>query len=279
MKKIITAAAVLFTVLALSTCKTLQSVMQEPLISLHSVELASVNINGAQLLCKVQVENPNAFEIPFPETDWELFINANSFLSGVVKNNRHIGARQKTLVDVPVNLDYLGVFNSFRSLKGSQKAGYKIALGVKFPVSVFGEDKVWNFEHEGEFPLPQLPKLSAPSIRIESRDSTKVEILVTVNVENPNVFELPSFKIEYDYRLNRNSFIKGETGSAAIAAGAVTPVVFRLSVHYSDLFRSFASLIGSREVSGSISLFGDFGIPVFSGETFNLSTSGTLPLR
>jgi len=271
-------AVVLLTALSFTTCQSLMAALQEPLISLHSVEIANVNINGVQLLCKVQVENPNAFDIPFPETAWELFINTNSFVSGVVKNNQRIKGRQKTLVDVPVNLEYLGIFNSFKSLKGSQKTDYKVALGVKFPIPVIG-DKVWNFEHSGELPLPQLPKISAPSMKIDSRDSSKVELLVTVNVTNPNVFPLPSLSIKYDYQLNRNSFIKGETVSEALAANAVTPVTFKLSVSYTDLFRSFASLLTSREVASSISLTGDFGIPAFSGETFNLNTTGTLPLR
>jgi len=279
MKKFIVMTAVaLFTVLPFTNCQSLKAVLKEPRVSLHSVDLTNVTINGVHLLCKVQVENPNSFEIPFPETDWKLFINANSFVNGVVKNNQRIQARQKTMVDVPVNLEYLGIFNTFRSLKGNKKADYKIALGVKFAIPVIG-DKVWNFERAGELPLPQLPRLSAPSMKIDSRDTTKAEILVSVNVENPNVFDLPPLTIKYDYQLNRNSFLKGETKSATLAAGVVTPVVFRLSVRYADLFKSFVSLVSSREVSSSIFLTGDFGIPAFSGETFSLSNSISLPLR
>jgi len=265
-------------IFSLSTCQSLSSALKEPIVSLRSVDITNLTFTGARLLCKVQVENPNAFDIPFPETGWELFINANSFVNGVVKNNQRISARQKVSIDVPVALDYLGIFNSFRSLKGSQKAGYKVALALKFALPVLGE-KVWNLEREGELPLPQLPKLSSPSMRIESRDNTKADILVSVNVENPNVFELPPLTIKYDYQLNRNSFVKGETVSGTLAASAVTPVGFRLSVNYADLFKAFASLLTSREVSSAISLTGDFGIPAFGGETFNLNASGSLPLR
>jgi len=276
--KVVMTAVVFFAVFSLSTCQTLSSVVKEPVVSISSVDITGLNFTGAQLLCKVQVENPNAFEIPFPETGWELFINNNSFVTGVIKNDQRIRARQKVLVDVPVNLEYRGIFNTFRSLKGSQKAAYKIALAFKFAIPVLG-DKVLNVEREGELPLPQLPKLSAPSMRIESRDSTRANILVTVNVENPNVFDLPPIGIKYDYQVNRNSFIKGETESGNLAASAVTPLSVRLSVVYADLFRIFVSLLTSREVSSSISLTVDSGIPAFGGETFNLNISGSLPLR
>jgi len=276
--KVVMTAVVFLAVFSLPNCKSLSPVVKEPVVSISSVDITGLNFTGAQLLCKVQVENPNTFEIPFPETDWEFFINNNSFVSGVIKNDQRIRARQKVLVDVPVTLEYRGIFNTFRSLKGSQKAAYKIALALKFATPVLG-DKVWNIEREGELPLPQLPKLSAPSMRIESRDNTRANILVTINVENPNIFDLPPIGIKYDYQVNRNSFIKGETESGTLTASAVTPLSVRLSVVYADLFRIFVSLLTSREVSSSISLTIDSGIPAFGGETFNLNISGSLPLR
>jgi len=271
-------AVAFYSIVSFTTCETLMSIVQLPQVSLHSVELGSISVNGASLICKLQVENPNPVTIPFPETSWELFINNNSFTSGVVRNNESLRARQTTIVDVQVNLDYLGVFNSFVSLKGSQKVGYKVALGVKFTLPVLG-DKAWDFAHEGELPLPQLPKLSAPTMSIGSRDLTRAEVLVTMNIENPNVFPLPPITIKYDYKLNSNSFLSGDTKSETIPPNSTAPVVFRLGVNYADVLRIIGSLLTSSSVSSSISLSGDFGIPAFGGETFNLSASGTLPLR
>jgi len=271
-------AAALYTIVSFTNCESLMSIVQLPQISLHSVELGSISVNGASLVFKLQVENPNPITIPFPETSWELFINNNSFTSGVVRNNGNLKARETTLVDVQVNLDYLGVFNSFASLKGSQKVDYKVALGVKFTLPVLG-DKTWDFAHNGEIPLPQLPKLSAPTLSIGSRDLTRAEVVVTMNIENPNAFPLPPITIKYDYKLNSTSFLSGDTKSETIAPNSISPVVFRLGVNYADVLRIIGSLFTSSSVSSSISLTGDFGIPAFGSEAFNLSASGTLPLR
>jgi len=279
MKKLILIIAVLCVILTFTTCETLMAAFQEPSVTLQSVDLAGITVNGANLLCKVAVQNTNPFEIPFPKTDWQVFINSNSFVNGSLSTGSRLKARNTSIIEVPVSLNYLDVIKTFQSLKGSKSAGYKIALAVGFVFPVLGE-KVFNFNFEGELPLPQLPRFSSPSVTLSSRDTTKAELVVSINIENPNVFELPSPKINYDYSLNRNSFIKGVAESESpLAPSAVTPLTFRLVVTYADLFRSFASLLTAREVTSLLSLTCDLGIPFFSGETLKLEIPGTLPLR
>jgi len=278
MKKLLITAAALFAIITLTTCQTLMAAFQEPSVSLHSVELGNISIDGAQIICKVQVENPNSFGIAFPETDWEFFINANSFLRGTIKNDQQIRSRDTSIVDVPLSINYLDLINTFTSLRGSRETAFKVALGVKFNLPIVGS-KTWNFEHEGSLPMPQLPKFSAPTMSIASRDLTRAEIQVAINVENPNVFPIPAPKISYDYQVNRNSFIRGDAGGEGnLAANTTTPVVFRLIVTYADLLRSFASLITAREVASLLVMTCDFGIPLL-GEPSRFEVSGTLPLR
>jgi len=243
------------------------------------MDLTGISFNGARFLCKVQVQNPNAFSIPFPETDWEFFINTNSFIKGTVKNDRQIGARGTTIVDIPISIDYLEVLNVFRSLWGSNQVGFKTALDVKIPIPVLGT-KVWRLEHNGSLPIPQIPQVAAPSMRIDNINITGAEILVTLNIVNPNAFELPSPKITYNYMVNRNSFIRGTIeNERPLAPSSTTPINFRLLVNYSDLFRTFASLATAREAASLLTLSCDFGVPIFSGHNVNLELAGTLPLR
>jgi len=272
------AAAALIAFLSLTTCQSLMSAFQEPVLSLQSAEIVNINLDSVRVLCKVQVDNPNGFDIPFPETDWEFFINTNSFINGTVKNNHRIKARNKTTVDVPVDLKYLDILNSFKSLKGSKEADYKVALGLKFPLPII-RDKVWKFEHSGTLPMPQLPRIRTPSMRMENANTTRAEIIVTINVENPNPFELPMPRIEYDYQLNKNSFIKGNLeNEGVLAANKTTPVTFKLVVTYADLFRSFTSLLNSFQVNSLLVITCDFGLPSLGSEPQRFEVSGTLPV-
>jgi len=275
---VLAAVSVLIIFLSLTSCKSLMSSFQEPVLSFQSVEIANVNLNSVKMLCKIQIENPNGFDLPFPETDWEFYINAGSFSRGNLKNNHKIKARNSAVVEVPVELKYSEVFTSFKSLVGRKEADYKVVLGLKFPYPLI-RDKVWTLEREGTVPLPQLPRIRTPSMRMENANTTRAEINVTVNVENPNPFELPMPKIEYDYQLNKNSFIKGNLeNEGTLAANKVTPVTFKLIVNYADLFRNFSSLLNAFQTNSLLIITCDYGLPALSSEPQRFEVSGTLPV-
>ena len=59
--------AALVPVLTLAVCESLRSALKEPALSLDSVEMTGIDFDGVDLLCKINVDNPNAFDIPFPE--------------------------------------------------------------------------------------------------------------------------------------------------------------------------------------------------------------------
>ena len=272
-------AIIPFFLLSLTNCQTLMEGIKYPSVSFHSADIADININGTQLLCKFQVANPNAFEIPFPETGWEFFINNNSFTSAIIRRNERITAGSNVLVDVLVDLNYLDVFNTITSVIGNDTFAYKIALDVKFVLPLLGE-RVFNLAHDGEIPVPQLPQLTAPTVRIENRNLLGADVVFSVNVRNPNAFNLPSPKITYDYQLNNASFIRGSSDDTGpLAAQSNTPITLRLGVSYADLLRTFANLITASQVSSQFIFNCDFGIPAFMGEVVRLEVPSMLPLR
>ncbi|MDR2965360.1 MAG: LEA type 2 family protein [Treponema sp.] len=279
-KPIFFAILSLCALLGLATCQTLMSAVDEPVVSFHSAEVTGITFNGVQLLCKVQIENPNAFDIPFPEIGWQLFLNSNSLINGTIKNNQRLKAKNATIVEVPVRVDYLEVFNAAASLKGQNTANYKAALAVKFPIPVI-RDKVWNLEYEGNLPLPQMPRLSAPSLRFEKADLSSTTIVFTVNVQNPNPFELPAPKINFDFQVNRTSVVNSSTSSdSALTPNSTTPVSMRFTVRQADIVRVLASnLLTASSIACNLNTSFDFGIPAFGSDAVNLQVPGTLPLR
>jgi LEA14-like dessication related protein len=261
-----------------SSCKTLEAMFREPVVSLHSVDLTGINLTGVNLLCKVNVENPNPIDIPFPEIDWELFINTNSFLSGMVENKEAIKSRGTTVVNVPVSLTYAGLLNTLKSFKDRKDADYQINLGLRFLLPVVGE-RVWNFEHQGTIPLVQMIALRNPSFKIEGLDFTGVSILCSADVDNPNPFPIPFPDMDYNYAIRSNNFITSTVEHPGpLAAQALTPVNIRLRVVYSDLYRSIVSLGAAGEAASLLSLSSLISLPGFENERFALDIPGNLPL-
>ena len=278
MKKTFMVLFVLVTIVVQTTCAHLSKIFREPVVTLDSVKFTTITLNGAELLCKIKVRNTNPIDIPFPRIDWKLFINTNEFIKGSIVKNNALKANRSTFVDVPVSLNYVEAFNSIKSLVGTKEAGYRIELATKFTLPIFG-DRVWNFTHQGVFPVLQLPKLSRPSFKVDKLDFTKAELVFSIDVENPNKFDLPMPKMEYDYKVNNNSFIKSSVVvGSVLAAAAVTPVFIRLSVDYPELFRNFQSLRNLNEVPSILSIKSDFKIPAFPNNPTIADQTVSLPL-
>ena len=273
-------------ILSLSTCQSFNSLVQEPNISFNSVDITGISINGVDLLAHVDVDNPNAFSIPLPKIDWQLFVNTASFLQGSLKKDQTIKSRGKVTLDLPLSVSYDGLYRSFKSLIETKEAAYNIALGITFPIPII-EGKVYRLNFSGILPLPQLPKLSPGSMRISKIDFSGLELAWDINVANPNGFSIPFPGINWDYDLNDVSVVKGSfTGAGEIAAGAAATASISVGVAYADVFRAISSLVNTNEAKSKLSLDTGFPIPIptLDGEAVTnglksvLDIPGTLPI-
>jgi LEA14-like dessication related protein len=270
--------AVIIASLSLTACKSLKSAFKEPVVSLHSVELMDIDFTGLVLLCKVDVENRSPVSIPFPEVDWELFINTNSFVKGIIKPHGSIKARETTTVDVPVHLKYLDVFNTFNSLRGSNKADYKVVLDTKFTLPVIG-DKNWHFEHTGTFPVLHLPKLSFRGLSLKNLSLTRIDLELSWEIENTNSFAMSIKDFSYSLAVNNSQWSSGKAGNARIEAGKKTIVPLDFSISSLSMVRDITEIVTrgtdiSYHCSGNLSLgmamqgLADWHAPFnFSGHT------------
>jgi LEA14-like dessication related protein len=228
---IIGCIAAFLAVLALTNCQSLGSVLKEPVLSLHSVDLAKISFTGAELLCKVNVENPNVIDIPLPEIGWELFIGTNSFAKGAIKSNGSLKSRITTAVDIPVSVGYIELFNSVASLIGSKTVDYKVVLDAKIAIP-FLESKTWHFEREGNFPVLQVPVVSFRSIDVKNMSLTKLDFELSLEIENNNSVAMAINNLSYNLVVNNSQWSNGGVQNAPrLAAGGKTivPISFSIS--------------------------------------------------
>jgi LEA14-like dessication related protein len=272
-------------VAALYACGSLplSSIIKEPLISLNSTELTGIDFTGIDMLCKVNVENPNPVEIPFPKIDWNLFLSSNELVSGNIENGESLKAKKSTVVNVPFHIDYADLYNTVTSIRdaaqnGEKETDYKVALAAKFNLPVLGE-KTLPLEINGKVPLLRMLKFSDISIGIDKIDFSGVSLNCLLNVENPNVFPIPFPKMDWDYSINKNSFIKSSVpNSAPLAADAVSPVTIKLTLAYADIYKNFQSLLNAGEASGALSLTSALGVPAFADEKQSFEGLNKIPL-
>ena len=217
------------------SCQTLKQIVQEPKVSVRSVDPERIGFNGIDMICRLDVENPNGFSIPFPEIEWQLFINSNSFIGGTVKSGGSLAGNGKTSVDVPFGVTYSGLFNTFVSLLDSREAEYRIALGIRFPMTLLNDIK-YNLDFSGSIPLLQIPKIHGASFKTARIDLTGIEQDWTFIVENPNNFPVPFPRLDWEYKVNDKPVIKSSLDAEGqIAAMSMSPVTLTAGLKYSDL--------------------------------------------
>ncbi|MDR0641496.1 MAG: LEA type 2 family protein [Treponema sp.] len=262
----------------LFSCKNMEGVVRAPSVSLQSVDITGISLKGVDLLCKLEVENPNAADLPFPKINWELFINASSFLSGTAESREPVKARSLTVLSVPLSFSYEEILSSFKSFKGRQSLAYSITLETRFPLPMLG-DVVWNFDHTGRIPLVQMIAFHNLSSRIEKLDFTGADIVCSVEIDNPNPFPLPFPAIDYSYTVRNTGFITGTAEfPGSLAAEGRTPAEIRLRAAFPDLYRVIPALRTVGEAASLLSLSSLVVLPGFEGEKLALEISGSLPL-
>jgi len=271
--------AVIFLFLALTTCQTLNSIIQEPKLSIKSVDIASITLSGIDLISHINIENPNSFALPTPKIDWALAINKNPFINGIFSGDKSIKGQDKITVDLPISIPYDGLYKAFASLISSKEAAYNLALGITFPLPVL-ENKVFQLNYAGQIPLLQLPKLLSGSVGIAKMDYSGLTLTYAANIENPNTFPIPLPKMDWDYNVSGKSVVKSSnTKAGQIAAGSTGTANFDISVAYADIFNAIDSLKNATEAKSNLLLGADFSLPAAFGEVKDiLDIPGTIPI-
>ncbi|MDR2370929.1 MAG: LEA type 2 family protein [Treponema sp.] len=250
-------------VLTLTVCRSLRSALKEPALSLDSVSITGIDFNSVDLLCKINVDNPNAFDIPFPEIDWECFINANSFVAGTIKSGGYIKSRAGATVEAPVSMAYAGMFNNIASLANSNKADCTIKLGVTFTIPVLG-GKTWNFEHTGSLPLPRVPSVGFKGISVKNLSLSRLEFEAGLEIENDNIFDLNINELVCNLSVNNTRWFSGSVPDApVIKAEGKTTIPIVVSIDALSLVKDLTLIIttgrdAAVSLSGNLSAVGNF---------------------
>ena len=253
--------------LSLSSCDFLSGIVSEPEVKFNSVEIKSVDFNGVGLLCKVNVENTNSFPIPFPDTNWELFLNNISFASFKIEkdanyNQLTINAKDSVDIDFQVGLGFKDIFDAIASLVGNKEIGYKIILEVLVPVSRLDTTIPFIIEHEGVIPLLQVPSLSPPTAKLGNINplTGRTEVITSFKFDNPNKFDLPAPILKFNYKINNSSVVDSNMPTKQLAQAATTTIDNTLVASPTGAVLSIVTSGGKFDSVLSYSC--DFGIPI-----------------
>jgi LEA14-like dessication related protein len=133
MKRLLLCAVVLW----LSACSALRPDLQVPRLTLVSVAMTSGDIFNQQFLVKVNVQNPNARELPVRGIDYKLFLEGDSFAEGVSEKPFTVPAEGDIDFDMTVRTNFVsGAARLISRLNGRDQVNYVVEGKVLTDISM-----------------------------------------------------------------------------------------------------------------------------------------------
>ena len=212
-------ALVLMSVVFLAGCAELAKHAEtiKPTARLTDVRLADIDFEQADLVFDLAIDNQNPVAIDVAGLSYDLKIENHSLVSGVAAQGLEIKPASTSTVQLPVKLR----FDDLKQLPGDiwQQDRFAYRLDTEFVVDlpIIGNYAI-PVSKTGELPVPRLPEISLQGIEVKNLGLKTAELVATVGIDNPNVFDL-AFSA-FDYQLNVN---QQKWGTGNIQQGASIP--------------------------------------------------------
>jgi len=238
---VLLAAVLIFPVIAVLSCASLDGAVTEPSVSFENVSITGINLNSVNLNARIKIQNDNSFAIPFPEINWNFLVSDSSFLTGVIRNNTRISARGSSMVDLPISVSYEGLFNTFAVLLNSDQAPYRIDLAVRFSIPML-ENRTFNISHSGNIPLLRMPAISFSGVRFNTVSLTRVEFNLTWRMDNRNSFPINLEKLDYNFSVNHVPWSTGSAEHIFLPARRVSDIPVTVNINSLSMIQEIAAL-------------------------------------
>jgi len=146
---------ILLLIVGLVGCATLSPAFETPKIQVLSIQRLSAQGMDQRLLVELNVQNPNAMDLPLKGLSYALLIEGNEVASGVSGDVPMIPAYSEARIALPVTTNLMGLVRLVTGLmmKGQQNLNYE--LRAKLDVGIALIPKL-NVSEKGTIPLSTL---------------------------------------------------------------------------------------------------------------------------
>lgn len=225
-------------VLILAGCATLNQIVQTPQVSFDGLKVKDASLTDGTFDFNFIVQNPNPIGIHASRITYTLKLNGLNFVSGKLDHGLSLPSNGAGLMTIPVHIQYLEVFDSMMEMVRRKTAAYDVSGSLHVgPITV-------PFQARGTFDLPQMPKISLESIRIEQFSLLGARLRCRVNLDNPNAFTLLIKNMDYSLKLGGTSFAQASAvPGKPIGANSDSAMDLVFNVSFAQLGRTAYQLL------------------------------------
>ncbi|MCG7871407.1 MAG: LEA type 2 family protein [Candidatus Thiodiazotropha lotti] len=277
----------LFLVLLFQGCSSLQQAEQlmtgiAPTGEVKGVKLSGLDLRGIDLLFDVEVDNPNPVAITLDGLDYDLQLLNRRFLKGQQAMGMSLAADGKSQVKLPVRMEFEQLLKQYSELSKRDDVPYQLDLGLGVDVPLLGRVRL-PVSYQGVLPVPKLPDVRVSRIDVQRLSLQAIDLMLELEVENPNRFALMLQRLDYQFKLNGIDVGQGAAAQTLnvdkLGKGRVhLPLSLDLQKAGSGLYSALVGgrglsyeLSGMLDATGDTPIIGDIKIPLDKQGRFNLN--------
>ena len=211
-------------------CATLQQLtqIQKPTLTVKNVRITDFDFNSVDFIFDLSINNPNELSVSLAGFDYDLLIQNRTFLKGKQKKSLLINAKEKSIIEIPLSLNFQDIFSLYQNVKDKDSLQYQIKFGLDFNLPILGETRI-PLNHDGYVPLIRIPKISVSNLRLKKMSITGSELELNVKIINPNFFEFMLNDLTYDFKVNGIEWASGKTDKSQ-SFGAKSENLFTIPI-------------------------------------------------
>ncbi|MFC1714780.1 LEA type 2 family protein [Candidatus Poribacteria bacterium] len=108
-----------------------------PKVSVNSLKLKGLALTGADLVLRVQLDNPNAFSMLLEKLQYQFAVDGQNWISGFAEEPTQITEKGQGFVDIPISLNLLQMGQSVRQLlSGDKDLNYSLGGNLDLATSL-----------------------------------------------------------------------------------------------------------------------------------------------
>lgn len=246
---------------------------QRPQVSVADQRITGLDFERVTLAFGIKVDNPNPIGIDLEGLDYDLKLDGRSFLTGKQDKQMQIAASGASRIELPLSMSFKEIQRGLSGLKGKDEVAYELTTGLMIKVPLLGTFR-YPVVSQGVLPVPQLPRISLQSLKLENVGFTGATLSLKLLVDNPNNFSVALNSLNYDLKVNGKHWASGNSKTLGnIVEKQKSTISLPLTVSLMDLGAGVSTLLkGGEELnyavagrlngSSSHKLIGNFDMPI-----------------
>ncbi len=203
-------SSVFLAIILIAGCASVQNLMNinKPDVTVQNVRITGLTFNTIDLSFILAIDNPNAISISLAGFDYNLILNENSFLKGQQEKAISIESRSISQVDIPLQLSFKDIYNTFNTLSNKDSSDYEAKFGLNFNLPILGNTRI-PISKKGKIPLLRLPSVKVSSLKLNKIGFTSASLNLALQVSNSNPLQFLLNQFQYDFQVAGKSWASG----------------------------------------------------------------------